>query len=458
MARPFLTSVDLNKNELLNARIQNLATAPSSPVEGQVYFNTTTKRIMQWNGTAWIGMDAEGATMTGDNIITAINGASSTINGVRTNLSNPTAKTTLVDADTMPLSDSAASNITKKITWANIKTVLTTYFNTLYNNYTHPANHPPSIITQDSSNRFVTDSEKSTWTGKQDALGFTPLNSNLKGANNGLAELDGTGKVPAAQLPSYVDDVLEYANLAGFPVTGESGKIYIAQDTNITYRWSGSAYVEISASLALGETVSTAYRGDRGKTAYDHSQSAHAPSTADQTTATNVGSSIHGSTAKAIPIDADTIPLIDSAASNGLKKVSWANVKSVLKTYFDTLYNMYTHPSDGGGSISALTGANVVSAITVNTAGHVTGTATRALSPTDIGATRKHSESMGNGSATSFTITHNFNTRDINVQVYEAGSPYAQVMVDVEATTVNAITIRFAVAPASNAYRVVVIG
>ena len=80
------------------------------------------------------------------------------------------------------------------------------------------------------------------------------------------------GKVPASQLPSYVDDVLEYANSAAFPVTGESGKIYVAQDTNKTYRWSGSAYVEISASLALGETSSTAYRGDRGKTAYDHSQ------------------------------------------------------------------------------------------------------------------------------------------------------------------------------------------
>lgn len=80
------------------------------------------------------------------------------------------------------------------------------------------------------------------------------------------------GKVPASQLPSYVDDVLEYNNLAAFPATGETGKIYAAKDTNVIYRWSGTAYVEISASLALGETSSTAYRGDRGKTAYDHSQ------------------------------------------------------------------------------------------------------------------------------------------------------------------------------------------
>ena len=83
------------------------------------------------------------------------------------------------------------------------------------------------------------------------------------------------GKIPSSQLPSYVDDVLEFSNLASFPATGESGKIYIAIDTNVTYRWSGTGYSEISASLALGETSSTAYRGDRGKIAYDHSQVTH---------------------------------------------------------------------------------------------------------------------------------------------------------------------------------------
>ena len=80
------------------------------------------------------------------------------------------------------------------------------------------------------------------------------------------------GTVLASQLPSYVDDILEVANYAALPTTGETGKIYVTLDTNLTYRWSGTAYVEISASLALGETSSTAYRGDRGKTAYDHSQ------------------------------------------------------------------------------------------------------------------------------------------------------------------------------------------
>ncbi len=85
------------------------------------------------------------------------------------------------------------------------------------------------------------------------------------GVANGVATLGSDGKVPAAQLPSYVDDVLEYDNKAAFPATGEVGKIYVAKDTNLTYRWGGSTYVEISVSLALGETASTAYAGDKGK-------------------------------------------------------------------------------------------------------------------------------------------------------------------------------------------------
>lgn len=90
------------------------------------------------------------------------------------------------------------------------------------------------------------------------------------GVSSGVATLDTTGKVPSSQLPSYVDDVLEYTNKAGFPTTGESGKIYIDKATNLTYRWSGTAYVEISPSLALGETSSTAYPGNKGKTTTDN--------------------------------------------------------------------------------------------------------------------------------------------------------------------------------------------
>ena len=123
-----------------------------------------------------------------------------------------------------------------------------------------------------------------TWTPSAGDVGAIPVSQ--KGAASGVAELDSSGKVPSAQLPSYVDDVVEFASRDSFPGTGEDGKIYIAEDTNLTYRWSGTQYVEISPSLALGETSSTAYRGDRGKTAYDHSQTTGNP---HNTTAADVG-------------------------------------------------------------------------------------------------------------------------------------------------------------------------
>ena len=92
---------------------------------------------------------------------------------------------------------------------------------------------------------------------------------NSKGAPNGLASLNESGVIPSTQLPSYVDDVVEAAAFSNLPSKGESGKIYIVTSTNIQYRWSGTAYVEISKSIALGETSSTAYPGDKGKATTD---------------------------------------------------------------------------------------------------------------------------------------------------------------------------------------------
>ena len=123
-----------------------------------------------------------------------------------------------------------------------------------------------------------------------------------KGQPGGVAELDDTGHVPVSQLPSYVDDVQEYASRSAFPATGEAGKIYVATDTNLTYRWSGSGYVEISPSLALGETSATAYRGDRGKVAYDHSQ-------------VKDGSNPHGTTFASLPDVPSSLP--PSGAAGG---------------------------------------------------------------------------------------------------------------------------------------------
>lgn len=119
------------------------------------------------------------------------------------------------------------------------------------------------------------------WDDATDEVAYKSDITNLKGTANGLAELDSTGKILTSQLPSYVDDVIEgyYYNDKFYKesthttqITEETSKIYVDLNTDKTYRWSGSAFVVISETLALGNTSSTAYRGDRGKAAYDHSQ------------------------------------------------------------------------------------------------------------------------------------------------------------------------------------------
>lgn len=167
------------------------------------------------------------------------------------------------------------------------------------------------------------------------------LDSSLKGVNSGLAELDENGKVPASQLPSYVDDVIEgYFSEDKFyeedsyetEITGESGKIYTDLATNKTYRWSGTTFTEISQSLALGETSSTAYRGDKGKIAYDHSQTAHAPSDAEANQ--NAISNIQvGDTTITASSETDTVTFV---AGSNVQIAADASGKTVTVSATDT--------------------------------------------------------------------------------------------------------------------------
>ena len=148
-----------------------------------------------------------------------------------------------------------------------------------------------SDVTHLHDDRYYTETETdSLLLGKSDVTHLHDdryyTESEITTALSAKADLE-NGKVPASQLPAYVDDVLEYATMSAFPTTGESGKIYIAQDTNLTYRWTGSGYAEISQSLALGETASTAFRGDQGKAAYEHTSDSIKHITAAERTSWN---------------------------------------------------------------------------------------------------------------------------------------------------------------------------
>ena len=141
------------------------------------------------------------------------------------------------------------------------------------NKYVHPANHEASMIIEDETHRFVTDTEKTTWNtpATKDTVGLGNVTNDAQvkrsemGVADGVATLDSTGKVPASQLPSFVDDVIEVNDFESLPEEGEAGKIYVTTTDNKSYRWAGSSYVEIPTSVALGETESTAYPGNKGK-------------------------------------------------------------------------------------------------------------------------------------------------------------------------------------------------
>lgn len=127
-----------------------------------------------------------------------------------------------------------------------------------------------------------------------------------------------SGTIAAANLPSYVDDVLEYASLSKFPTTGESGKIYTALDTNKIYRWSGSAYVVISETVALGTTHSSAGYGDESRAAYNHSTKTSG--NPHHVTKADVGLGNVDNTADS----AKSVKYATSAGSAG--SVAWSNV------------------------------------------------------------------------------------------------------------------------------------
>ena len=378
MAKTFLTSIDLAGNELMNASIHNLATAPVSPKVGQIYFNTGSKIPMFWNGTAWtmfghtnteINALVRGTTLagytkgdnaklaTGDTVLGAFGKIQGQIDAIprgtvtSVGLSVPTglsvSDSPITDSGTIAISLANGYSIpttTKQGQWdtaysqrhthsnktvidkltqghidvlnflsvvdGNIK-VDTTLWATggisalglgdegsgsggggvdmldSWVNYTvEKADYyvPASLLVpfrSDTLTRLTSLESGSatsiTTTGTGNAITSITKSGTVITANKGsnFAELGADGFVLTSQLPSYVDDVLEFATLSNFPTTGESGKIYVATNTNLTYRWTGTTYVEISKSLALGTSSSTAYRGDHGLFAYDHANSEH---------------------------------------------------------------------------------------------------------------------------------------------------------------------------------------
>lgn len=258
MAKSVLTDLNLNKNELQNAVIQNLASAPANPVSGQEYFNTTDHKKYIYNGTSWVDETSSGETLsfslplvkTGTTV--SVNVASNSGAGVIEIATDSEANT--------GTSETLAINPKQLATKVTANVAITAGTGTK--------------ITYDTKG-LVTSSTSLAASDIPD-ISSTYVTTASKGVANGVASLDGDGKVPSSQLPSYVDDVIEAYIVSGATalsagwlsktsggsaLTPETGIIYIVMTSgeyqNKTYRWAGSTYVEISSAPAQA-TESTA--------------------------------------------------------------------------------------------------------------------------------------------------------------------------------------------------------
>lgn len=438
----FLSPIDLSKNELQNARIQNLATAPTSPVDGQMYYDTTLKTLRVYASGIW--KDAlysyGGQTLTADDRA-KLNAASLTefgyLNGVTSAIQtqlNGKASTSHGYHVPTPQTADTSKFLRNDNTWQSLPAASTSETGIVQLN--------DNINSTSATQAATANAVKKAYDKANHSHPY--LAASLKGAKNGVASLDENGLVPSSQLPSYVDDVLEYDKLASFPKTGESGKIYVAQDSNKTYRWSGTAYVEISASLALGETSSTAYRGDYGKIAYDHSQKAHVTGvkgdseTAYRTGNVNITKANVGLGNVPNVATNDQTPTYTTASANA-NLTSGEKLSVAMSKIAKAISSLISHLADGTRHITA-----------------AERTAWNAKSGKFTGTNENYSTSDDNASSGWVTVAHGLNTEDVVVSVWDANDKN-MIATDVSIVDANAVMVWLPKADAGT-YKITVIG
>lgn len=261
MSKKVLTDLNFNQNEIQNPVLQNLASAPSSPKAGQPYFDTATGHFMGYNGTSWVALDSQGKTYTAGNGIDTTSFASDEIAVYDASTSQKGIIEIATDTEA-----STGTDTTRAINAKQLATKVTANASI--------TGGTKCKITYDSKGLVTAGADLSA--SDIPDISATYVAVSTKGQANGVASLDGDGKVPSSQLPSYVDDVIDAyivsgatalsagwlsATSGGSALTPETGKIYVVLSAgeylNKTYRWSGTTYVEISASPAQA-TESTA--------------------------------------------------------------------------------------------------------------------------------------------------------------------------------------------------------
>lgn len=289
-----------------------------------------------------------------------------------------------------------------------------------------------------------------------------------------------SGTIDAARLPSYVDDVIEAANFAALPGTGESGKIYVCLDTNKTYRWGGSAYTQITSGAVdsvAGRTgvitLSTSDISGLGTIATQASNSvsitggtisgitdlaiadggtgASNAATARTNLGLAIGTNVQAYDAQLTDIAALAVTDGNFIVGNGTTFVAESGATA------RTSLGLGTIATQAANSVS-ITGGSITGITDLAVADGGTGASTAAGAKTNLGFLTRYATNIGDGTSTSIAVTHNLGTRDVTVELYRNSAPYDKVYTDIQHTSTSAVTLVFAVAPASAAFRCVVTG
>jgi len=455
MARKFLVSLDLNKNELQNARIQNLSTAPSSPVEGQIYFNTVDKIVYFFDGTTWIPtsgsleviQDAIGAYVSGGTGLTATY--------------TDSTGTTVIDLDNTAVTPGSYGSTTAIPTFTVDAQGRLTAAGTV--------NVATNLSIAGDTGTDTVDLLTDTLTvSGGEGIDVAVTNNTITvsaedatSSNKGVASFDATDFTVAAGAVTLnaerVQDIV-------------SSQIVAGEGIDVSYDDTAGT-LTVDAEIATTTNRGVASFADADFTVTDGAVSIKNVNLATQTTG-NYIATIAG-TANEITVSgsgsensAVTIGLPDDVTITGNLLVGGnlnvtGTVNSVNTTQVNIVDNKINLNTDFTGAPVADAGIRVERGSETDVE-ILWNESSDKWTVTNDGTnyhaiTRKYVETL-NSVATSYTVTHNLGSTDVLVQVSQAASPYAKVETDVELTSASAVTIKFAVAPASGEYKVVVIG
>lgn len=498
MSRKFLVSIDLNQNELQNAAIQNLATAPGTPVAGQIYYNTTTNTLYFYNGTSWVDVYQQStiAYDTFANRPAAGSGNAGTLFYATDThllyLSNGTAWSQISQFGTVTsqttYGDSSSNGTSTDYARADhahgtpslgtstphalgISDAGSAGSATVSSKEDHSHAGPGfGSVTAQTSFGSASGNGSATTVAHSDHTHGTPTHDNSAHSAINLSAL----AVPLADVPfnaqkitgladpanpqdaatkNYVDTVAQGLNVHDPVAAGTTASLATLTGGTVTYNNGASgvgATLTLQNALTTLDTTYTVVTGDRLMIK-------------NEATAANNGIYTIDSTKKILTraTDSDTTAELNGGdfffVQNGttLYGTGWVIIDKI--TTFGTTPVNFAQFS-GAGLYTAGNGISIASNI-------ISAVATTGITVSGSGigidtsvVVRKYATSVGNGSATSYTVTHNLGTQDVTVAVYDNSSPYAEVICDVQHTSTSAITVLFSVAPTSNQYRVVVHG